>query len=180
MKLLTTPWKTAWYDDQISEKFFQEMSRVEKGAARDLKQSSHWLGQMVIEVGQLAQDLMPLEGDHPSPSQIRLACERALKISALAAHMTAALDRADPEHSHTPVHAVEVKTAFAAQLGSAALRVREHPPRLPSAGGEGMTPTVAPMRQTVESLSRRGLTVAEIEVITGHSSGMIASILGNG
>ena len=46
-------------------------------------------------------------------------------------------------------------------------------------GREGTTVTVAPMRQTVESLSRRGLSVAEIEVITGHSSGMIESILGN-
>ena len=174
MKLLITPWKTAWYDDQISEKFFQEMSRLEKGAARDLRQSSHWLGQMVIAVGQLAQNLMHLEAEHSSPSQIRLACEKALKISALAAHLTAPLHRADPEHSHTPVHTVEVKTPFDAQQGPAALRAREHP-----AKGEGRTATVAPMRQTVESLSRRGLSVAEIEVITGHSSGMIASILGN-
>ena len=60
MKLLTTPWKTAWYDDQISEKFFQEMSRLEKGAARDLNQSSHWLGKLVIEVGQLAQNQLCL------------------------------------------------------------------------------------------------------------------------
>lgn len=179
MKLLITPWKTAWYDDQISEKFFQEMSRLEKGAARDLRKSSHWLGQLVIEVGQLAQNLMPLEEDHPSPSQIRFACERALKISALAAHLTAALDRADPEHSHTPVHAVEVKMASAAQQGPVALRPREHTARLHPAEGEGTTVTVAPMRQTVESLSRRGLSVAEIEVITGHSSGMIESILGN-
>ena len=174
MKLLITPWKTAWYDDQISEKFFQEMSRLEKGAARDLKQSSHWLGKMVIEVGQLAQNLMHLEEENPSPSQIRLACEKALKISALTAHMTAALDRADQEHTHTPVHAVEVKPKAAAQQGLAAPRGREN-----SAEGERTPAAVAPMRQTVKSLSRRGLTVAEIEVITGHSHGMIESILVN-
>ncbi len=38
-------------------------------------------------------------------------------------------------------------------------------------------PAVAPLRQTVNGLSRRGLSVAEIEVITGQSRTQIESVL---
>ena len=111
MKLLTPPWKTAWYDDQISDRFFHEMSRLENGPMQELQSSAQWMNQVVIEVGQLAQNMTQLEKDAPHNSQVRLAFERALKLSTLTAHLAAALDRADPERRHTPVPAQAVHAA---------------------------------------------------------------------
>ena len=86
MKLLSPPWKTAWYDDQISDRFFHEMSRTEKGEMREIESSARWMNQITIVVGQLAQNMDQLEKDAPHPSQIRLAFEKALKVSTMAAH----------------------------------------------------------------------------------------------
>lgn len=180
MKLLTPPWKTAWYDDLISDRFFQEMSRMENSMVKELENSTQWMNQLVIELGQLAQNMTQLEADGAHSSQIRLAFEKTLKISTLTAHLAAALDRADPDRRHTPM---------VAQATQAATALREIPmslPRTKSAGGEAavqvaaeadLQPAVAPLRQTVNGLSRRGLSVAEIEVITGQSRSQIESVL---
>lgn len=188
MRLLTPPWKTAWYDDQISDRFFQEMSRTENAEVHDLESSAQWMNQVVIQTGQLAQNMNQLEKDVPHPSQVRLAFEKALKLSTLVAHLAAALDRADPERRHTPMPAKPTKNL----VPRPAQTLVEVPPKvaLARAVGDSVTPplhaenpmeetqpSVAPLRQTVNGLSRRGLSVAEIEVITGQSRTQIETVL---
>lgn len=179
MKLLTPPWKTAWYDDQISDRFFHEMSRLEKGSMQELQSSAQWMNQIMIEVGQLAQNMTQLENNAPHASQVRLAFERTLRLSTLTAHLAAALDRADPERRHTPVPAQAVHAAFAAPRPVHAVRPEAGPgpqPRLQASPDETQ-PFTAPLRQTVTGLSRHGLSVAEIEVITGQSRTQIETVL---
>jgi hypothetical protein len=179
MKLLTPPWKTAWYDDQISERFFQEMSRMEKSTVRELQTSAQWMNQLVIEMGQLAQHFSQLEQPAPHNAQIRLAYERALKLTALSAHLTTTLDRADAERPHTPVgvqgqrlQQVAAREILRAEADhdSTAAAIQEQPADEPQ-------PPAMPLRQTVTGLSRRGLSVAEIEVITGQSRSQIEAVL---
>ena len=184
MKLLTPPWKTAWYDDQISDRFFHEMSRMETGEMRDLHSSACWMNQMIVEIGQLAQNMNQLEKDAPHPSQIRLAFEKALKLSTMAAHLAAALDRADPERRHTPVTARSARNVAAmpreirpVQGVPDVLPAPAPAPAGPHNPMEETQPSVAPLRQTVTGLSRRGLSIAEIEVITGQSRTQIESVL---
>ncbi len=182
MKLLSPPWKTAWYDDHISDRFFQEMSRTESGATKGLEDSAHWMNQLVVELGQLAQHMTQLESDQATASHVRLAFERSLKLATMAAHLAAALDRADPAHQHTPVAPVATMKQFMpreiprpiarSELAAAAEHAHEA-----SAVPEGSQSTVVPLRQTVNGLSRRGLSVAEIEVITGQSRTQIESVL---
>ena len=175
MKLITPPWKTAWYDDQISDRFFHEMSRSENGEVHDIESSSRWMNQIMIVVGQLAQNMDQLEKDAPHHSQIRLAFEKALKVSTMAAHLTAALDRADPNRRHTPMTARSTQAVAALPRELPALQ--EAPAIAPEQPMDKTQPSVAPLRQTVNGLSRRGLSVAEIEVITGQTRNQIESVL---
>jgi hypothetical protein len=94
MKLVPPAWQTAWYEEGLSERFVQEMTRLEKSAVRDLGTSAQWVEQLVIELGQLTQNMIHLEGELPRPNQLKLALERALKLAALSAHLMAALDHA--------------------------------------------------------------------------------------
>jgi hypothetical protein len=94
MKLVAPVWQTAWYEEGLSERFVQEAARLEKTAVRDLSTSAEWVEQLVIELGQLTQNMIHLEGDLPRPHQLKLALERALKLAALSAHLMAALDQA--------------------------------------------------------------------------------------
>lgn len=177
MKLLTPPWKTAWYDDGISERFFQEMSRLEKSTVKEMETSAQWLNQLMVELGQLAQHLGQLEQGQSKGTQITLAHERALKLTAVAAHLTAALDRADPERPHTPVGAQpgRLQQVMRREISNAHAGM-EGPSPAPVSEGDSLTPLI-PLRQTVTGLSRRGLSVAEIEVITGQSRTQIEAVL---
>ena len=84
MKLKIQDWKSAWFDAHINDRFFQEMSRVEKGMVNDLNTSAHWMEQVMIDVGQLAQAMIRLEkADTPEP-HIRQAMEKSLRLAALA------------------------------------------------------------------------------------------------
>ncbi len=94
MKLTPPVWRTAWYEEGLSERFAQEMSRFEKSSLKELGTSAEWVEQLVIELGQLTQNMIHLEGELPRPHQLRLAFERALKLAALSAHLMAALDQA--------------------------------------------------------------------------------------
>jgi hypothetical protein len=94
MRMAPSVWRTAWYEEGLSERFVQEMSRLEKAAIRDLSTSAEWVEQLVIELGQLTQNMIHLEGELPRPHQLKLAFERALKLAALSAHLMAALDQA--------------------------------------------------------------------------------------
>ena len=95
MKLKPQNWKAAWFDSHISERFFNEMSRLEKTALANLETSAQWMEQLMIEVGQLAQAMIRLEkNDTPEP-QIRHAMEKALRLSALSLQLMTTLDGLD-------------------------------------------------------------------------------------
>jgi hypothetical protein len=94
MRLTPPAWRTAWYEEGLSERFVQEMSRLEKSSIQELETSAEWVEQLVIELGQLTQNMIHLEGELPRPHQLKLAFERALKLTALTAHLMAALDLA--------------------------------------------------------------------------------------
>lgn len=99
MKLKVPDWKSAWFDHHISDRFFQEMSRLEKGAVMNLETSAHWMEQLMIDMGQLAQAMIRLESrDTPDP-QIRQAFDKALKLSALSLQLTTALDNLARTHA---------------------------------------------------------------------------------
>lgn len=92
MKLRIPDWKSAWFDNQISDRFFQEVSKLEKGTVKSLDSSAQWMEQVMIEVGQLAQAMIRLEShDAPDP-QIRQAFDKALRLSAISLHLMTTLD----------------------------------------------------------------------------------------
>lgn len=176
MRLLTPPWKTAWYDDHLADVFFQEMARSEKNGINNLETSAQWMEQLMIEFGQLAQNMIQLEHAAPAATQIKQAMEKSLKLSVLAARLTASLDRTDPNRGHTPLPAhPELRPPSAAVAAPA--------PPIPAASQAAGTPATGrfpgspPMRETILSLSRRGLSVAEIEVITGQHPATIEKAL---
>jgi hypothetical protein len=70
------------------------MSRLEKTTVREIGGSAQWVEHLLIEMGQLAQNMIHLEGEVRRDTQVRLAFEKAIKLSALAAHLVGALDHA--------------------------------------------------------------------------------------
>ncbi len=174
MKMPTPPWKTAWYDDHVGDRFFREMSRVESHTAKGIETSDQWLTLLTIELGQLAQNLSHLDREIPHPSQIRMAFEKATKLASLAAQLAGALDRVDPARAHSPAAAqTAVRREEPAPPGAKEAPVRA----LPTTGVEEIRHPQMPLRQTVTGLSRRGLSVAEIEVITDQARSQIESVL---
>jgi hypothetical protein len=175
MKLPHCPWKQAWHDDQVSEKFFQELAKLEKSQVRELDSSARWMEQLVVELGQLAQNMIQLEQADPHAPQVTMAFERSVKLAALATHLAGALhlartqavkpgDTWDTARPHSMAQAVE---AAAHQTQGGALPSAEH---THLAGN-------APMRRTIHSLADRGVSISEIEVITGHPKHVIEAIL---
>ena len=251
MKLHTPSWKTAWYEEGLSERFAQEMTRIERNVVKDIETSAQWVEQLVIELGMLAQNMIHLEGEARRDSQIRLAFEKALKVSALAAHLMGALDQAvdhgpsvlrysgddmmertggfAPEHEMKPIApppapvvpstaptaaptASAAATAASAQhsalrsSASAQIGIRRQaaakeapapaptPSRASSFSGEPVISPLMdlsqpmmvasgngnPMREMILSLSRRGLSRSEIEVITEQPRHVIEAVLAAG
>ncbi|HEX7927397.1 MAG TPA: hypothetical protein VF678_07390 [bacterium] len=252
MKLRTPSWKTAWYEEGLSERFAQEMTRIERTVVKDIETSAQWVEQLVIELGMLAQNMIHLEGEARRDSQIRLAFEKALKVSALSAHLMGALDQAvdrgpsllrygqeeetdriatngmaaePPTHApvsapkpaapqpaatmHTPVPAAPatpqpgaMRTNAAAQIGIKRQAAQKETPVVPgrplatqsSTANEGplvmsplmdvsdasLSPNGNPMREMILSLSRRGLSRSEIEVITEQPRHVIEAVLAAG
>jgi hypothetical protein len=170
MKLPYVPWKQAWHDQEISEKFYQELAKLEKGVVPELESSARWMEQLVVELGQLAQNMIQLETTDPHAPQVRLAFDRAIKLAALAAHLAAALHqvqagRGEAQPSAPPAGLARAVEAAAAQAKGLA------PDGRPAAAG------YAPMRRTIHSLAERGVSISEIEVITGHPRHVIEAIL---
>ena len=174
MKLTACPWKTAWHEEQVSDRFFQELAKMEKGLAKDLNTSAQWLEHLVIELGQLAQNMVQLESEDPHVPQLRMAYDRAIKLSALSVHLAVALHDAedglgqakgkdDANYHPSVASAVEAATHQAEAGGM-------------SAATSGK-PAPSPMRQTILSLAKRGVPVPEIEVITGQPRNLIESVL---
>lgn len=95
MKLKVTDWKHAWFESHISERFFQEMSRLEKGPVQGLDTSAQWMEQVMIDVGALAQAMIRLEHEGPTETQLRQACDKAMRLAALSLHLITALDVAN-------------------------------------------------------------------------------------
>jgi len=198
MKLQPLPWKNAWYDHKLSERLFGELSRLEKTHLKELENSAQWTEQLVIELGQLAQSMIHLERETPHTTHVRLAFEKALRLTALAAHLASALDLANAAHPRDaaayrpmgpgsmPITAQPLPPA-PAHAEPPAAEAPEPPPADPAAEAEAPTPEgppspappakPSPMRQTILSLSRRGVTSAEIEVITGQPRKVIEAVL---
>ncbi|HKJ00603.1 MAG TPA: hypothetical protein VKB51_19190 [bacterium] len=101
MKLKVTDWRQAWFESHISDRFFQEMSRVEKGTVHGLEHTAQWMEQIMIEVGVLAQAMLRLEQDGAPEPQIKLAYEKALRLAALSLHLITALDNTDRAQLHS-------------------------------------------------------------------------------
>ena len=97
MKLKVTDWKHAWFESHISDRFFQEMSKLEKGSVQGLETTAQWMEQIMIEVGLLAQAMIRLEQQGAPEPQIRLAYDKAMRVAALALHLITALDGTDRE-----------------------------------------------------------------------------------
>jgi hypothetical protein len=173
MKLPHCPWKQAWHDGQISERFIQELAKLEKGPVKELDSSARWMEQLVVELGQLAQNMIQLEQEEPHAPQLVLALDRSVKLAALATHLAGALNQAHsgraPEgreagRPHSMAQAVEAATQQAQAAGMPAREPRS-------------TQGYAPMRRTIHSLADRGVSISEIEVITGHPRHVIEAIL---
>ena len=177
MKLPHSPWKQAWHDDQVSERFIQELAKLEKGPVKELDSSARWMEQMVVELGQLAQNMIQLEQADPHAPQLMLAFDRSVKLAALATHLAGALQQAharlarpgegrEAPKPHSMAQAVEAATQQAEAGGMPAQE-----PSGPHLAG------YAPMRRTIHSLADRGVSISEIEVITGHPRHVIEAIL---
>ena len=239
MKLRTPAWKSAWYEEGLSERFAQEMSRLEKSVVKEIETSAQWVEQLVIELGMLAQNMIHLEGEAHRDSQIRLAFEKALKVSALSAHLMGALDQAvdrgpavlryagdgtgdrlaggiamDGGPAFATAPPAQAAAAAAAQqpaptgggsVGPAAPALRSNaaaqigikrqaqprdvhtaPRPVPTTAivspimdiSQPMVqPSGNPMREMILSLSRRGLSRSEIEVITEQPRHVIEAVL---
>ena len=177
MKLPHSPWKQAWHDDQVSERFIQELAKLEKGAVKDMDSSARWMEQLVVELGQLAQNMLQLEQDDPHAPQLMQAFDRSVKLAALATHLAGALYQAHAratrpgegrEGARPPSMAKAVESATQ-QAQAAGMGTQE--PSGPHLSG------YAPMRRTIHSLADRGVSISEIEVITGHPRHVIEAIL---
>lgn len=178
MRLPYCPWKQAWHDQQVAERFFQDMTKIEKGPARQLEASGQWMSELVIEMGQLAQNMVHLEEADPHTPQIRLAYERAVKLSALAALLAGALDQAAASRLKEragPATGFDRRVAAAVQT---ATQQAEAGGMAQSAGAAPPEGEEAPMRQTIRSLAHRGISVSEIEIVTGQPRHVIESVLG--
>jgi hypothetical protein len=167
MRLIPPVWRTAWYEEGLSERFVQEMTRLEKSTVKELGTSAEWVEQLIIELGQLTQNMIHLEGELPRPHQLKLALERALKLAALSAHLMAALDHAldhgpsvlrysegaeTRSRSQGPAETRDGGTAgaYASEQTPAAWTGTEHSGlAIPTHGGNGHMPAQsAPVTQT--------------------------------
>jgi hypothetical protein len=174
MKLPHSPWKQAWHDDQVSEKFIQELAKLEKGAVKDLDSSARWMEQLVIELGQLAQNMIQLEQNPPHPPQLLQAFDRSVKLAALATHLAGALQQAHARAAHGgETRAGDRPHSMAVAVEQAAHQMAGRPPANP----DEHVAANAPMRRTIHSLADRGVSIAEMEVITGHPKHVIEAIL---
>jgi len=126
MRLIPPVWRTAWYEEGLSERFVQEMTRLEKSVVKELGTSAEWVEQLVIELGQLTQNMIHLEGELPRPHQLKLALERALKLAALSAHLMAALDRA-VDHGPSVLRYSEEGESRSLGTATGELSIASHP-----------------------------------------------------
>ena len=102
MMLYTQPWKKAWYDNGLDDRFFHDLQRTEKTATEQLLSPAQWQSRIMSETAQLAQHLTALEGTPPGNTQLKLAQERALKLAALAVHLAGGVGHALSGGAHSP------------------------------------------------------------------------------
>ena len=228
MKLATPDWKAGWLENRVSDRFFQEMARLDKSVVHHLGDTSRWCTQMAIELGNVAQPLQRLESGAPADGELKQAYERAIRLAALAAHLSVALHEAvtDPASgSRYPLHAAAPELAPARDRAgptaqepvesAVAVERRPEPPpqqaasvsplRMQQAKGAPSAPHVdtpvhaptetdwessdmelpsdfseadpASMQHTIRSLSSRGLSRGEIEIVTGQPRSVITEVL---
>lgn len=182
MKLSSCPWQTAWHDGQTSERLVQELAKLEKGTVQNLESSAQWMEHLLVELGQLAQHMIQLEQNDPHPPQLLLASDRSVKLAALAVHLAGALQQAHrlaptagsaDEAAEPPAERRPRKgMAAAVEAATQQAEARGMPAAEPDPGSDP-----APMRRTIHTLADRGISIAEIEVITGHPPHVIQAIL---
>ncbi len=224
MKLPKTAWKHAWHDRKLSDQFFREWGKLDKSPVHELPSSGAWMGQIAIEVGQLAQSMVHLEEPAVHPAHLRLAQDMALKLAVhaakLASALTIALEEEDDAFSNVVRRTAEAVETHGEQQPGAARepsaspvthRGASHLPPLPGkfapqsaapatlhhamphhagSAAPALAPAAAPapdelpqyrrerpMEQTIVSLYGRGLSVEEIELVTGQPLKLIESIL---
>ena len=147
MKLKTPDWKAAWFENHTSERFFQEMAKIEKGIGLTLESSSQWMSQVMSETGQLAQSMMNLESEDSPAPQIRQAAERALRLAAMATHLLTTLD-------HYTRHETEDKYRMPRPLAASA---PSQPPAAPQPAPPQYSAAMQPP-PPVSPLARQGAT----------------------
>ena len=171
MKLHMPAWRTAWYEDGLGERFAQEMARLDKTVVRNLDTTSQWVEELLIELGQLTQNMIQLEGEVSRPNQVRLAFERALKLTGLAAHLMVVLDRA---LDHAPAQArftAEAGHAWDGQMPSAPETPRLNPrPAAPAAPPTAAAPAApTPTALRVSPQAQVGLMRQSAQPATAES-----------
>ena len=176
MKLPASRWQQAWHDEDLAGKFVKDLDKLEKGTVQTLDSSAKWLDQLLVELGQLAQNMIQLEEEAPHPPQLQLSLERALKLGALSVHLAGALHQAHadltrPAEGEHPdpsrpgmAAAVEAATQQAEAIGMPPVTDPE-------------APAPIPMRRAIQSLADRGVSLGELELITGYPKHIIQVIL---
>jgi len=223
MELQKTSWQESWYENEVSERFFQELARLEKSHVKSGATTGEWVNQMLIEMGMLAQNLLQLEHGEANTAQIKLAYEKALRVSALGAHFafglnqahTAKLRQSTLQTGYAPAQAMSQAVGRATQalergnqmlkhLENGGGQVKEasadggsqkpmsqaeiyHASSSTGSGTHSSPETTAqegspakggqPVREMINSLARRGVSVPEIEVITGQPKRVIEAVL---
>ena len=239
MNLGTADWKTAWLEKGISDRFFQEMTRLERHRIPQLRTSGQWTAQLMADLGSLAGHALKLDQETVEDVDLQQGYNKAIALAALAAQCAMAFNMvmngqgALPRHplprvqpplppnvEHAPAPETPGSTVSQAPGGSgmelpfrtprpmagingAALKTVEAAGQELPQGPAGQTNAAAdgeetphpvssvlanpanaespvkhaPMRHTILSLSRRGLSRGEIEVITGQSLEKIEQVL---
>lgn len=95
MKLPTPDWKSAWFENHIGDRLFQEVARLEKSMLASMTTSAHWMEQVTIETGQLAQTMIRLEGQEGNQGQLRQCFDKALRLGALSLLLMSTLEHAE-------------------------------------------------------------------------------------
>ncbi|MDH4120184.1 MAG: hypothetical protein OEV94_00545 [Deltaproteobacteria bacterium] len=194
MDMKPARWQGEWYEEGLSEQFFQDMARLEKQGLGGTP--GQWLAQITAETGLLAQHLSPLMEGAADLHRMKLAHDKAVRLAALGAQLAGALAQAQRQAAKPQRRdgVGSYPAALEKVLEEAVAQARQdsseaHGSQTPSVGQSmapsmgqtvnppGAQPGAQPTREMIHSLSRRGLPVAEIEVITGQPKRVIQAVL---
>jgi len=179
MRLDKSGWQEAWHEQGLSERFFMEISRLDKTEAAGLSTGGQWLSQLVAEIGHLAQSMAPLEAADPGVSHLRLSYEKAVKVSALASLLAGALEQTQKNNLKQKAFShgdFAPGSAFSAAVERAS-QAAGSPRQEAESTREESAEEKKPVREMIKSLSHRGVSIPEIEAITGQPRRIIEAVL---